>query len=115
MIKIFSNFRTAMAWGFAAIAFVAFALDNGDFASTGNLYALMQTFAVLAVVSCGLAMVMIAGEFDLSIAGVFPLSALIAVKVGESSGVAVGILVAILVAMALGLVNGFLTARLAIP
>jgi ribose transport system permease protein len=115
MINVFWNFRTAMAWSFAVVAFVAFAFSNGDFASTGNLYALMQSFAVLAVVACGLAMVMIAGEFDLSIAGVFPLSALIAVKVGDSSGVLLGIVVAVLVAMGLGLLNGVLTARFAIP
>jgi ribose transport system permease protein len=115
MIKVFWNLRTAMAWAFAGIAVVAFAINNVDFASTGNLYALMQTFAVLAAVSCGLAMVMIAGEFDLSIAGVFPLSALIAVKVGEASNVTVGIIAAVVVAALLGVVNGFLTARFAIP
>jgi ribose transport system permease protein len=115
MIKLFWSFRTALAWVFSLVAFVAFAVGNSDFASAGNLYALMQSFSVLALVSCGLASVMIAGEFDLSIAGMLPLAALIAVKVGESVGVAVAIVVAVAASIVLGLLNGFLTARFSIP
>lgn len=115
MIRVFWSFRTALAWLLTGIAFVAFSVVNESFATSGNLYSLLQIFSVLAIVSCGLACVMIAGEFDLSIAGVFPLSALIAVKVGEATGVPAGILTAVAASIALGAVNGFLTGRFNIP
>ena len=115
MIKVFWNFRTAMAWLLTVIAFIAFSLVNADFASSGNIYAMLQSFSVLTIVACGLAAVMIAGEFDLSIAGIFPLSALIAVKVGEATSVLEGLAVAVVASVVLGAVNGFLTARFNIP
>lgn len=115
MTRVFWSFRTALAWVFCVVAFVVFSAVAPGFASTGNLYALLATFAVLAVVACGLAMVMIAGEFDLSIAGMFPLAGLVAVKVGEDQGVAIGIAAAVVSAAALGLLNGYLTAHWNIP
>lgn len=115
MIRAYWGFRTALAWTLAFVSFLAFAATNTNYLNPGNIYALIQTFAVLALVATGLALVMIAGEFDLSIAGVVPLSALVAVKVGETSGVGVGVIAALLAALAVGLVNGWLTATFAIP
>jgi ribose/xylose/arabinose/galactoside ABC-type transport system permease subunit len=63
----------------------------------------------------GLAVVMIAAEFDLSIAGTFPLAGLITVKCADSFGVVPSILLAIAVGALVGLVNGLLTGILRIP
>ncbi|KWX25288.1 hypothetical protein AFM11_03060 [Mycolicibacterium wolinskyi] len=115
MVSIYWNIRTWIALGAALLALgITLAVTPG-FSNPGNLYALLQTFAVLALITCGLAMVMIAGEFDLSIAGVVPLAGLLTVKVGESAGIAVGILAALGVSAAVGVLNGWLTARFSVP
>ena len=109
------HFRTLLAWSLAILAFIAFTVTNPAFINTGNLFSLLQSFAVLALVATGLAIVMIAGEFDLSIAGTIPLAGLIAVKVGETAGIPLGVAAAVSVAVAVGVLNGWLTAHYAVP
>ena len=115
MVRLYWHFRTLLAWSLAVLAFIAFAVTNPAFLNAGNIYSLLQSFAILALVATGLAIVMIAGEFDLSIAGVIPLAGLIAVKVGDTAGVPVGVAAAIAVAVAVGVLNGWLTAHYAVP
>jgi ribose transport system permease protein len=115
MISMYWNFRVLLAWGLALVAFLGFGIASPDFFSVANLYALVQSFAVLGVLAAGLSLTMIAGEFDLSIAGVVPLAALITVSVGQASSLFVGIIVALVVAGAVGVLNGWLTARFSIP
>ncbi|MCX5043467.1 ABC transporter permease [Aldersonia sp. NBC_00410] len=79
------------------------------------MFALVQSFSTLALVACGLAVVMIAGEFDLSIAGVLPLAGLITVKLGQSAGIPVGIIAALIVSALIGALNGYLTWRFSVP
>jgi ribose transport system permease protein len=112
---LFWNVRTSLAWALAVVAFVYFAVTDANFLNEGNLYALMQIFSTLVLVATGLAIVMIAAEFDLSIAGVFPLAALIAVKSADHLGVVAAMALAIAVGAAFGLVNGFMTGKLRIP
>jgi ribose/xylose/arabinose/galactoside ABC-type transport system permease subunit len=112
---LFWNAHPALAWVLALVAFAYFALTDGNFLNTGNFYALMQIFSTLALVATGLAIVMIAAEFDLSIAGVFPLAALVTVKAVDSQGVVVAVALALAVGVAVGLVNGWMTGALRIP
>ncbi|OZC74003.1 ABC transporter permease [Rhodococcus sp. 06-462-5] len=115
MVSVYWNIRTWIALGAAAVALlVAIALTPG-YTNSGNMFALVSSFSTLALVACGLAIVMIAGEFDLSIAGVMPLAGLITVKLGQTHGIAVGIIAAIVVSAAVGVVNGYLTWRFAVP
>jgi ribose transport system permease protein len=115
MISVYWNIRTWIALGAGLIALIVTLAITPGFTNPGNIYALMQTFSILALVSCGLAIVMIAGEFDLSIAGVLPLAGLITVKVGESAGILLGVLAALAISALVGLVNGFLTWRFSVP
>ena len=115
MVRLYWHFRTLLAWSLAVLAFIAFAVTNPAFLNAGNLYSLLQSFAVLVLVATGLALVMIAGEFDLSIAGTIPLAGLIAVKVGDSAGVPIGVAAAVAVAVAVGVLNGWLTAHYSVP
>jgi ribose transport system permease protein len=115
VVRLYWHFRTLLAWSLAVLAFIAFAVTNPAFLNAGNIYSLLQSFAILALVATGLGIVMIAGEFDLSIAGVIPLAGLIAVKVGDTAGVPVGVAAAIAVAVAVGVLNGWLTAHYSVP
>ncbi|WP_377644990.1 ABC transporter permease [Oryzobacter terrae] len=112
---LYWNFRNLLAWGLALLAALYFVVTNSAFSSAGNVFALLQIFSVLVMVASGLAVVMLIGEFDLSIAGVFPLAALIAVKLNDSLGMVPAMGVAVVVAAAIGLLNGAITAFVRIP
>ena len=112
---LYWHFRTFIAWILAVFAGAYFVLTNPDFSTIGNLFALAQSFSVLLLVGTGLALVMLIGEFDLSITALFPLTGLIAVKLNEAIGVVPGVLVAVLIGLVFALLNGALTALLRIP
>ncbi|RFA07007.1 hypothetical protein B7R21_17430 [Subtercola boreus] len=114
-VRVYWRLRTYIAWALAISAFLVFAVSDSKFLNAGNLYALVQSFAVIGIVSIGLMLVMVAGEFDLSVAGTVPLAGLVAVRVSEASTVFVGVLAAVVVCGAVGFINGFVTARFALP
>lgn len=101
--------RTLLTWLVALTAYVACAVAVPGFSNVGNLYALTQVFATLALVSAGLAIVMIAGEFDLSIAATFPLAGLVTVQYADELGLPLSITVGIGCTLLIGLVNGVAT------
>lgn len=107
--------RPALAWTLAVVAFLYFTLSNGHFLNAGNLYALIQLFSTLMLVAAGLAIVMIAAEFDLSIAGTFPLAGLVAVQASDKIGVVPAMLLAVVVGLLVGALNGWITGRFRIP
>ncbi len=51
MIRAYWGFRTALAWTLAFVSFLAFAVTDTNYLNPGNIYALIQTFAVLWWVS----------------------------------------------------------------
>lgn len=112
---LYWNFRLLIAWGLAFVAFIGFSVANSDFLNAGNIYSLLQSLAPLAIVAFGLGIVMLAGEFDISIAGTLPMAALISVRLSNSLGTPAAILVAIVVTMAFGFVSGWITATFRIP
>ena len=61
-----------------------------------NVYDVLQNFGVLGLVTLALGLTMIAGEFDLSVASMYSLGGMIAVKTGEAEP-ALGFLVALAV------------------
>ena len=113
--RLYWSARSTLAWALAAAAFAWFAVSDPDFLNAGNLYALMQIFSTLALVATGLALVMLAAEFDLSIAGVFPLAGLVAVRLADGQGAWTAFGLAVLVGAAVGALNGLLTGALRIP
>lgn len=115
MARYYWNFRTLLACALTLVALIGFGLFVPGFLSIANFYAILQTFGPLALVAAGLAVVMIAAEFDLSIAGVLTLSGIVVIQVTSSSGIFVGILAALAVSVLVGILNGWLTARFRLP
>lgn len=68
----------------AAIAIV-FAVSEPSFLQLRNLYAIMQTFALLGLVAVGLYLTMLAGEFDLSSGAMVAVAGLITLLAGQES------------------------------
>lgn len=90
------------------VAFVAFV---PNFTSSNNVYALFQTFALLGLVTLGLSLTMISGEFDLSVGAMVAVGGLITLKTGESSAL-MGVLFAVGFGAAVGIFNATLFSRL---
>lgn len=101
--------RTLLTWAIAAAAFLTCSLAVPGFANPGNLYALVQIFSTLALVSAGLAIVMITGEFDLSIAATFPLAGLVTVQYADELGLTTSLTLGVGLTVVLGLINGIAT------
>lgn len=98
------------------VLFVLFSLFNARFFTSGNLTVYLQPIPELAIVAIGTTILIIAGEFDLSVGSVFGLSPMVTVLLMQAGWpVAAAIAIGLLVAAAIGLVNGLMTLRLKIP
>lgn len=76
------------------------------FLSAQNIYALLQSFALLGLVALGLSMCMIAGEFDLGVGSMVAASGLLTLLAGGDS-LLLGLAVAVAFGIAVGVANAF--------
>lgn len=76
-----------------------------------NFKNILETLAALGLITLGLGLTMVAGEFDLSVSSTFLLGGMLAVKTGVDSPL-LGVLVAVGVGAAVGLIQGLLISRL---
>jgi simple sugar transport system permease protein len=90
--------------------------SGGVFLSADNVRGILGLLPEVGLVSIGVTLLMICGEFDLSVGSVFALIPMVAAVLMEHD---VGFLPAILagfaVSVVIGLINGFITLRFAIP
>ena len=99
------------------IAFILFTFANKGFATGPNIESLFLTIVYTGIVAVGEAVIMIAGEFDLSVGSVAGMGAIVSgllmtswglpVPAAIAGGVAAGALV--------GVVNGVITVKVGIP
>ncbi|WP_083354746.1 ABC transporter permease [Mesorhizobium sp. LCM 4577] len=101
---------TLLRLALLAALVAAFAIWNPAFISGRNLYALMQSFALLGMVALGLSLTMIAGEFDLSVGSMVAVGGLITLVVGTGNLV-YGMAAALAFAVLVGLVNAIVISR----
>ena len=102
------------------VIFAVFAALSPDFRTIGNVQNIMDTAAVLAVVTCGITFVLLMGSIDLSAPGVMGAAAiavalLVANNRNDNDLGLVGVLVAVLLAAALGCVSGLALVLLKVP
>lgn len=101
---------TLLRLALLAALVAAFAIWNPAFISGRNLYALMQSFALLGMVALGLSLTMIAGEFDLSVGSMVAVGGLITLVIGDGNLV-LGMVAAVAFAVLVGLVNAIVISR----
>lgn len=94
---------------------VVISLLSPRFLSTTNITNLMAQMSVNLVVAAGMTIVMISGEFDISVGSVVALSAAVAAWMMTRYGVVAGVVASLLVGPALGVVNGVIVTRGRIP
>ena len=100
------------------VAVVAgFTLYAPQFASSGNVRVILFALPELGIVALGVGILMIAGEFDLSVGSVFALVPMLIVIAMGRWGVppAIAILLGLALALAVGYVNGWITLAFGIP
>jgi ribose transport system permease protein len=74
-----------------------------------DIFNLFEAFAQIGLIALGFGLLMIAGEFDLSIVGIFALSGVIAVRLGQTHPL-LGVLAALAVCLAFGALQGLVIA-----
>jgi ribose transport system permease protein len=100
--------------------FCVFSILSSDFRTVGNVQNIMDTAAVLAVVTCGITFVLMMGSIDLSSPGVMGAAAIaVALLVannrnGNELGL-IGILLAVILAAGLGCLSGLALVLLKVP
>jgi ribose transport system permease protein len=97
------------------IAYFTLALP-GTFLTPRNLLNISQQTSMLAVVACGMTIVMAMGDFDLSVGSIASLAGIVAALVFIAGGsTPLAIATALLAGLAGGLANGALVAYVGIP
>ncbi len=96
------------------ITFLCTPLISASTLNTFDVFNTFQGLAQLGLVTLGLGMTMIAGEFDLSVVGTYTVGGMLAVQTGQSSAI-LGVVLAVAAGAAIGAVQGGLIARLRIP
>ncbi|MCW5235413.1 ABC transporter permease [Verminephrobacter eiseniae] len=98
------------------LALLLQATSGGVFLTPGNLGGVMGVVPEIGLVAVGAAVLMIAGEFDLSVGSVFAFGSMLAcVLATHGWPMAASMPLALLCCAALGLMNGWLTLRFRIP
>lgn len=101
------------------VLIIAFSLAAPEFMSGSNVLNLLQSVAVIAVLSIGQTFVIITAGIDLSQGAVIGLSGVLGAGVmgatGGAGSIILGIAVAVAVGLGVGLVNGLLTAFTRVP
>lgn len=102
------------------VIFCVFSILSSDFRTVGNVQNIMDTAAVLAVVTCGITFVLMMGSIDLSAPGVMGAAAiavalLVANNRNDHELGLIGVLLAVLLAAGLGCVSGLALVLLKVP
>jgi ribose transport system permease protein len=93
---------------------VLFTATTESFLTTGNLRVLAQNAALPALIACGVTVGILAGQFDLSVGGIYGFAAVIGAVVGNELGLAAAVVAGTLSGVGIGAVNGLLVARVGI-
>jgi ribose/xylose/arabinose/galactoside ABC-type transport system permease subunit len=109
MLSIVSSpsIRPYLLLAIVILLLAAVDFGHGRFLSLGTAYSALQSFSTFGLVALGLGLVMLIGEFDLSVAGVFGLAGCIALLTGPDH-FWVGMLCAVGTGAAFGFGQGLL-------
>ena len=116
--KLFTQYKMlALLIAIALIwAFFSFKTEGG-FVTPRNLSNLMRQMAITGIVACGMSLVIIAGEIDLSVGSLLGLLGGVAavLDVTHHIGLPINLILVCALGLVIGLFNGYLTAFLGIP
>jgi len=97
-----------------AVLFVALWIGSPAFVTKENWLNILDEQAPLGIMACAGTFVIIAGGFDLSVAGILAVSGIAAAKIAYAGHVELGFVVGILAGVGFGTINGFIVSALRI-
>jgi len=111
-LMIVSKYGTLIAMGIMIVIFGT-SVPNGAFLTSNNLLNILNQSALTAIIAFGLTMVLVVGEFDLSIGYAASLAGVLVTGLLVNQGLAlpVAILLTLLLGAAIGAVNGLLVTK----
>lgn len=117
LLKIYMEKPELAGVAFLVVLTIAFQIRSGGvFLNAQNLQGIFGILPEMALVAVGVTLLMICGEFDLSVGSVFALTPMVmAVLIESGTPFVLAFGAGLLVAMAIGFTNGFLTIRFSIP
>jgi simple sugar transport system permease protein len=97
--------------------FIIFALVNKIFLTKENLFIIVKTMPELGIVAIGMTMLIISGEFDLSVGSTFAFAPFIMAALSERIGYhpVFALIIGIIVGIGIGAINGLITTQVGIP
>jgi ribose/xylose/arabinose/galactoside ABC-type transport system permease subunit len=98
-------------WLAVAVVAGAFSIVSETFRTLNNVTLVLEQASLLGIVACGMAVMMIAGGFDLSVGATGALASVVGAVTFNHFGTAAAIAGALLVGLIVGLANGLLVAR----
>lgn len=111
-LVIVSKYGTLMAMGLMLIIF-SLAVPNNGFLNSDNLINILNQSSLTAIIASGLTVVLVVGEFDLSIGYVASLAGVLVTGLIAKQGLSmlVAILVTLVVGVAIGVINGLVVTK----
>jgi ribose transport system permease protein len=91
---------------------IVFAVSTSNFLSVRNFQNLAQQCAQPGLIACGMTVVIIAGEFDLSVGAIFGFAAVVTATVANHAGVLPAVLAGVGAGAGLGVANGLIVTRM---
>jgi len=95
--------------------FMVFSLLAPKFVTLRNLTGVFTIVSELGIITIGVAFLMIAGEFDLSVSSVYALSGFLFVTLANSFNSLLALIITLMAAACIGFLNGTITLRAGIP
>lgn len=111
-LVIVSKYGTLMAMGLMLIIF-GIAVPNGGFFNSDNLINILNQSSLTAIIASGLTVVLVVGEFDLSIGYVASLAGVLVTGLMAKQGLPmlIAILVTLVVGTSVGVINGLVVTK----
>ncbi|BDI22458.1 ABC transporter permease [Herbiconiux sp. L3-i23] len=111
-LTIVSKYGTLIAMAIMLIIF-GLAVPNGAFLSPTNLLSIVNQSALTAIIACGLTLVLVVGEFDLSVGYAASLAGVLVTGLVANQGLPliIAVLVTIAIGGGIGGVNGILVTK----
>ncbi|MGI6152585.1 MAG: ABC transporter permease [Christensenellaceae bacterium] len=103
--------KLGLIWALLIIVAV-FALWNPTFLSGANIILVLRQVTIVGIIACGMTLVIIGGNFDLSVGSLMSLTAAIAISQHNVGGPLMAVIMAIIAGALSGLASGFLVGKL---
>jgi ribose transport system permease protein len=105
------RFRDLGVVGILVALFIVLSFSSSAFFTKTNLLNIVDQWSATGIVAVAATFVLISGGFDLSVAAVYSIAGIIAIKVANATSSELGILIGLLSGVGFGLINGLIVVK----